>query len=251
MTQKIKLSVVIPAYNEEHNLKRGVLRLVADYLSRQKYAWEVLVVDDGSTDGTARLASDFAKKNKGFKVLKEPHRGKAGTVIAGMLKARGDIVLFADMDQSTPLDQVEKFLPEFDRGADVVIGSRSGRKGAPFSRKVMAFGFALLRTLVLRLPFRDTQTGFKAFTKRANKKLFTKMHEINKGRVFSGASVTAGFDIEFLYIARKMGLKVKEVPVSWQYEEGASGKSAVKGAIDGLKGIIAVRMNSWSGRYKI
>ncbi|MCX6705361.1 MAG: glycosyltransferase, partial [Candidatus Woesebacteria bacterium] len=114
--EKFFLSVVIPAFNEEYNLRTGALDSVYDYLSRQNYSWEILFVDDGSTDNTAKLAEDFAKKHSNFIVLKEPHRGKAGTVTAGILKAKGEIILFTDTDQATPIDQLEKVLPKFDKG---------------------------------------------------------------------------------------------------------------------------------------
>lgn len=247
--KKPYLSIVIPAYNEEHSIKRGALDAVNKYLKKQKYSWEVLIADDGSTDKTAELAEKFVKKHKNFSLLKEPHRGKAGIVIAGMLKAKGEIILFTDMDQSTPINQIEKFLPEFEKGADGAIAQRSGRKGAPPVRKIMALGFVVLRTVILRLPYKDTQAGFKAFTGAAAKKLFNKMKRLNKGQIASGASVTAGFDLELLYLSRKMGLRVISVPVEWKHEEGARGKSDIKNSIDGLKGILAVRINALRGRY--
>lgn len=248
--RKIYLSVVIPAYNEEHNLKANILSKVYNYLKKQKYTWEVIIADDGSTDKTAELVLQFCKSHKGFRILKEPHRGKAGTVIAGVLKAKGKFVLFTDMDQSTPLNQIEKFFGEFEKGRDIVIGSRKGRKGAPLIRKIMAFGFVILRSLILRLPYRDTQAGFKALKYEAAQKIFTRLEKLNKGRIAAGASVTAGFDLELLYLARKLSYKVSEIPVDWQYEEGAKGKSAIKNSIDDLKGIISIRINALKGAYK-
>ncbi len=247
---KIKLSVVIPAYNEEKNIQAGVLETVDRYLRKQKYAWEVLIVDDASPDQTADLAEKFASKHKGFRVLKEPHRGKGGTVIAGMLAAKGEIVLFTDMDQATPLNQIEKFFPKFRDGYDGVIGSRSGRKGAPASRKLMAFGFALLRTLVLRLPYKDTQCGFKAFRAEAAKRIFGKMKIFRESRKIQGASVTAGFDLEMLYLARKLELRVAEVPVNWRHQE-TKRVSPVKDSWEGLRDLIKVRLNALQGRYKV
>lgn len=241
---------MIPAYNEEENIKSGALGQVDDYLKRQKYSWEALVVNDGSTDKTSELARDFAKRHRGFSVLNEPHRGKAGTVIAGMLKARGDIVLFADMDQATPIDQIEKFLPEFDRGADVVIGSRRGRKGAPLLRKIMAFGFVVLRTMVLRLPYRDTQTGFKAFTRDAAQEVFRRMKIFTEKQRVKGAAVNAGFDLEMLYIARKLGLKVAEAEVTWEHK-GTFRVSPVKDSLRGLRDLVKVRLNAAKGRYNV
>lgn len=247
---KLFLSVVIPAFNEEHNLKAGVLDGIFNYLKEQSYSLEVLVVDDGSSDKTAELSENFAKSHRGFRVLKEPHRGKGGTVIAGMLKAEGQIILFTDMDQATPIDQIEKFLPKFEEDYDIVIGSREGRKGAPLIRKLMAYGFALLRAIVLRLPYKDTQAGFKAFKREAAIKIFSKMKNLIERKNIQGSSLTAGFDVEILYLARKMGFRVAEVPVVWHYKEGTK-KNPLVESWTGFKGVMAVRLKSLTGYYKL
>lgn len=247
---KFFLSVVIPAYNEEYNLRTGVLESVYDYLKKQKYSWEILFVDDGSTDATAKIASDFAKNAKNFVVYKEPHRGKGGTVISGVLRAKGDIILFTDADQATPIDQLEKILPKFKEGYDVVIGSRKGREGAPLIRKMMAYGFSLLRLIVLRLPFKDTQCGFKAFTYESSREIFKRLKVFNAKQVNRGASVTAGFDLEILYVARKLGYKIAEVPVDWHHKEGTK-VDPIKDSIEGLKGLLQVRINALQGKYGI
>lgn len=243
------LSVIIPAYNEEFNLRTGVLDSVYDYLNEQKYSWEILFVDDGSTDKTFAIAKDFAAKHKDFSVMHEPHRGKAGTVDAGVMKAKGDIILFTDTDQATPIDQVEKILPKFSQGYDVVIGSRKGREGAPIIRKIMAYGFSLLRLLVLQLPFKDTQCGFKAFSKDAASNIFGRLQIFNKKSKTVGASVNAGWDLEILYIGRKLRYKIAEVPVDWHHKEGTK-VNPLKDSIEGLKGLLAVRLNALQGKYK-
>jgi glycosyltransferase involved in cell wall biosynthesis len=248
--EKIYLSVVIPAYNEEENIKLGVLDSVWKYLSKQKYSWEVLIIDDGSTDETANLVSQFTQKHPGFNLLKEPHRGKGGTVIAGMLAARGEIVVFTDMDQATPIDQLAKVLPKFKESYDLVIGSRAGRKGAPLLRKMMAYGFALLRTIVLRLPYKDTQCGFKAFKKSAAKKIFRRMRVFNERMKSNQAGVTAGFDLELLYLARKLGLKVAEVPVVWRHK-GTERVNPLRDSWEGFRDLMKVRVNALLGRYKM
>jgi dolichyl-phosphate beta-glucosyltransferase len=250
---KPDLSIIIPAYNEEYNLRTGVMDSVYDYLIQQNYSWEILFVDDGSTDNTSRLAEDFAQKHKNFFVLNEPHRGKAGTVMAGIFKAKGSIVLFTDTDQATPIDQVEKMLPRFAQGYDVVIGSRKGRPGAPFIRKFIAFGFSVLRFLILRLPYKDTQCGFKAFRRESALQIFERLKIFDESRRDTGASVTAGFDLEVLYIARKLKLKVAEVNVDW-HDKGERGDSAVdpiKDSLNGLKDLIMVRLNALQGKYKV
>lgn len=242
------LSVVIPAYNEEQNIKKGAAQKVFSYLKDQDYAWEVIFVDDGSVDKTARLLSDFVEKDRRMRFIQNPHQGKAATVTTGVLSAKGDIVLFSDMDGATPISEVEKFLSWFDRGFDVVIGSRSGRAGAPLVRKLMAWGFIFLRTMVLRLPFKDTQTGFKAFSGKVAASVFKKLRIFGRGRVIKGAAVKAGFDLEVLYVARKLGFKIKEVPVAWHYQ-GTMRVNPVKDSIEGLKDLLRVRWYSILGRY--
>ncbi|MDP3733095.1 MAG: glycosyltransferase family 2 protein, partial [Candidatus Daviesbacteria bacterium] len=139
----MKLSVVIPAYNEERNLQKGVLLEIRDYLEKLKISYEVIIVDDGSTDKTKEIIKKFISQNQNFNLLEVSHGGKAMAVMSGMLKAKGDIVLFTDMDQATPIDQLEKFLPKFSGGSDIVIGSRTGRKGAPVVRKLAAWIFSI------------------------------------------------------------------------------------------------------------
>lgn len=250
MNQKIFLSVVIPAYNEEYNLRTGVLDSVYDYLKEQKYSWEILFIDDGSTDETADIASDFANKAENFTVVKEPHRGKGGTVIAGILKAQGEIILFTDADQATPIDQIEKILPKFKSGYNVVIGSRHGREGAPLIRKAMANVFSILRYIILRLPFKDTQCGFKAFTFESSREIFKRLKIFNSKEVNRGASVTAGFDLEILYVARKLGYKIAEVPVDWHHKEGTK-VDPIKDSIEGFQGLVTVRINALLGKYEV
>ncbi len=250
MAKDIFLSIVIPAYNEEQNIRSGVLKQVYDYLQKQDYTWEVLLVDDGSTDKTIQACKEVLGKFKGFKVLREPHRGKGGTVIAGVLAAAGQYIVFTDADQSTPINQLEKFLPRLQTDYDIVIGSRSGRSGAPVFRKLMSLGFSLLRTVVLRLPYKDTQTGFKGFTRESARRIFSLMKKFFENKHIKGASTAAGFDVEMLYIARKMGYKIAEVPVDWIYEPGTK-KNPLKESWIGLKGIMAVRIKSLWGVYKI
>ena len=245
------ISVIIPAYNEEINLKRGVLNSVNDYLKKQKFSWEVIILDDGSHDSTISLVENFISAHPNFILRKEPHRGKGGTIIAGESVANGEYILFTDMDQSTPMDQFDKFLPKLEKGFDVVMGSRNGRPGQPLVRKIMAYGLVTLRTIILRLPFRDTQCGFKVFKKEAAEKIFQRI-QIYGGKTNSKTgSVSAGFDLEVLFIARKLGLKIAEVPVEW-YEYGERKEvSPIKDSWEGFRDLIQIRLNSLQGKYKV
>jgi dolichyl-phosphate beta-glucosyltransferase len=250
---KIYLSVVIPSYNEMANLQKGVLDKVDHYLSRQKYTWEVIIVDDGSTDGSIEFVENFIKDNgKEFKLIKNSHTGKAGAVTRGVLDAEGEIILFTDMDQATPIEELENVLPNFDKDYDIVIGSRSKkRKGAPFTRVIMARGMMILRTIIVGVyGISDTQCGFKAFRNDVAKTLFKKINDINSGfKNISGSKVSAGFDVELLYLAQKMGYKIKEVPVSWLYVETRR-VGPIKDSVDGLIDLFKIKLNSLKGTYR-
>lgn len=249
---KIFLSVVIPSYNERANLQKGVLDKVEHYLSNQKYSWEVIVVDDGSTDGSVDFVEEFSKENPHFKLIKNNHLGKAGEVTRGILEAVGEYILFTDTDQATPIEEINKLLPYFNKGFDIVICSRSSqRRGAPWTRLVMAKGMVILRTIIVGISgISDTQCGFKAFRHDVARKLFEKINKINKGfSEISGSRVSAGFDVELLYLAQKMGYKVKEVPVNWLYVETRR-VSPLRDSLDGLVDLIKIKMNALSGVYK-
>lgn len=243
------LSVVIPAYNEEMNIRLGALDRVSRYLERVAYSWEVIVVDDGSTDATRRLLGEF-RSNKGFTVIENPHQGKAATVITGMLAARGAIVLFTDLDQAAPIREVEKLLPWFEKGYEVVIGSRSDRReGAPMLRLLMARGFMMLRTIMLGLGgIRDTQCGFKAFRRDIAHDIFGRLKLYGTGHRVSGSMVTAGFDIEVLFLARKLGYRIQEVPIEWHYVETRR-VNPLKDSWQALLDILKIRLNAWRGWY--
>lgn len=245
------LSVVIPSYNEETNIRLGSLDKVSRYLEKQPYAWEAILVDDGSTDGSPDLMDAFAKANPGFSVMHNMHRGKAETVVSGVIKAKGSIVLFSDLDQATPIAEVEKILPWFDKGYDVVIGSRNRkRQGAPLSRVVMARGFMLLRGIILGLRgITDTQCGFKAFKRHVAKDIFSRLELYASHQEVHGPMVTAGFDIETLFLAKQLGFKIKEVPVEWHYVETRR-VNPIKDSVQGFVDMVRIRINALQGKYR-
>lgn len=244
-----KLSVIIPAFNEKENLSKGVLNQVNEYFAKQKYSYEVIIVDDGSTDGTVELTEKFVTDNKNFRLIKNIHGGKAIAVMTGMLSSKGEIGLFTDMDQATPISEIEKLLPYFDENYDIVIGSREGRKGAPVIRKLMAFGFSVIRTLVLGLPFKDTQCGFKAFNRKSIEAIFPALKERWKKHLSDkGAAVNAAFDVEVLFLGQKKKFKIKEVGVEWQHV-GTERVQVLKDSVDAVIDIIKIRTNDLLNNY--
>lgn len=244
----MKLSVVIPAYNEERNLKKGVLQDVRDYLEKIKIEYEVIIVDDGSTDRTKEIVKKFISKNQSFSLLEVSHGGKAMAVMSGMQKAAGDIVLFTDMDQATPINQLGKFLPKFEEGYDLVIGSRTGRKGAPMLRKFAAWAFSILRGIILGMPFKDTQCGFKAFNRKSIDKIIPKIKGEWGVVHFKGGAVNAGFDVELLYLAKKYGFKIAEVEVEWNYVD-TERVQVIKDALAAIYDMLRIRINDLRGKY--
>ncbi len=237
------LSVIIPAYNEEKRLPK-TLAEINQYLSQQLYDSEIIVVSDGSKDRTVEIVKDLMSKIRNLKVIEfKDRKGKGFGVKTGMLEAKGDFRIFTDADNSTPINQVEKMWPEFKAGFDIVIGSRD-KKGAvldppqPWLRHIfLAGGFKLYRILVIGLwGLEDTQCGFKGFTKKAAEDIFPK----SKIAHFA-------FDPEILVIGKKLGYKIKEIPVYWKNDLESKVKpgSIVKMAEDMLK----IRLNLLKGIY--
>lgn len=259
----MKLSVIIPAYNEIDNLKKGVLDQVENYLEKEIKGYEVVIVDDGSTDNSIKFIEDALKSKKNFRLIKNNHGGKAIAVMTGLLESTGEVALFTDMDQATPISEVKKLLPyfalakrsdakqsdAFEKDFDIVIGSRSGRKGAPLIRKLMAFGFSIIRTIILGLPFKDTQCGFKAFNRRTISTIFPFLKERwRKHLKEKGAAVNAAFDVETLFLAKKRGFRIKEVTVDWHHV-GTERVQVIRDSYDAIIDILKIRINDILGRY--
>jgi dolichyl-phosphate beta-glucosyltransferase len=249
---KPKLSIVLSNYNEKANLERGVLEEMSRYLSKAKYTWEVIINDDGSTDGGDEMIRIFAKNHPGFRMIIGKHGGKAAGIWNGIQVAKGEVVLFTDMDQSTPLKEVDKLLPWFEKGYDVVFGSRGKmRKNFPMSRQITSWGFRFFRGMFLLRDVVDTQCGFKALKTDVAKTIFPMLSVIkNKKAVTKGWTVSA-FDVELLFLAEKIGLKLKEVDVVWKNEDTSTSKqkSFIGESLDMLMQIMQVKINDISGKY--
>ncbi len=227
----IDVSIIIPAYNEESRIGRS-LQTALDYLRSGSRSFEIIVVDDGSKDKTAEIAESIDKE---IRVLRQPRNlGKGAAVRRGMLEAVGAVRVFSDADFSTPVYELEKILPEIEKGADVCIGSRALnpsliKKHQPFYREFMGKTFNRIIRVILFSGIKDTQCGFKGFTDKAADALFSK------------ASIDGfGFDVEILYIARKMGLSIVETPVEW-YNDLRSTVSPIKDSLKMIFEILKIR----------
>ena len=203
------LSVIIPAYNEEKRIAK-TLQSVDAYLKQQPYDYEILVVNDGSKDKTAEVVKGAMAMIANLRLIdNRANHGKGWVVRQAVLEAKGQIRLFTDADNSTSVDQIVNFLPYFEQGYDIVIGSRR-TKGAviavkqPWIRDFLGGIFRLIVHMIVPLGVKDSQAGFKAFSARAAEAIFPQQ-----------TIARWAFDVEILVIARKMGFKIKEVPINW------------------------------------
>lgn len=244
----IFLSVIIPAYNEEKNFKKGVLREVDDYLRKQPYSWEVLVVDDGSKDKTVFFVNRFIRGKKHWSLIKNPHQGKSQTVIKGLQEARGENRLFTDFDQSTPINEVAKLLAQIGK-ADLVIGSReikgAKREAEPWYRHLMGKVFNFFVQLFLSYGIHDTQCGFKLLKKTVFEGISPK---IKIGRTKAATAYTGAFDAEIIFLAKKLGFKVIEIPVFWKHVK-TTRVSPFKDSLKMFQEIVKIRLYDFLGAY--
>lgn len=221
------LSVIIPAHNEEHRLPQTLERLF-NYLEAQPYCSEVWVVENGSQDQTFALAQELAQQYERLYVLHEEQAGKGLAVQRGMLAARGAFRLMCDADLSMPPQEIERFLPPQLSGADIAIASREApgakRYNEPHLRHWIGRVFNLLIRLLLLPQFHDTQCGFKCFTASAAERLFPL--QTIKGWTF---------DVEILYLATRLGMRIVEVPIQWYFNPESKvhvGRDSLRMALD-------------------
>jgi len=248
MDEKPYLSVIIPAYKEGQRIGANLLE-IENYLSGKNYTYEVLVVIDGSPDNTTEVARGFADKVKNLKVISNPeNHGKGYVVRQGLLEAKGEVRVFLDADGSTSITHIDSFLPELKNGYDVVIGSRK-IKGAfiqvhqPKLREIMGIGGNWLIRIVLGLwSFPDTQCGFKMLSAKASE-------EVAKRMVVD----RFGFDFELVILAKKLGFKIKQIPVRWLNEEGSTvgGLFGPNGFVQVLIDLFKTRWRLMAGKYNI
>lgn len=246
------LSIVIPAYNEEDRLPTTI-PLVMSFLSRQGYSYEVIVVDDGSTDRTGELLHKLSAQHPNLKLLRLPHRGKAAAVRAGVLASSGDRVLFTDADLSAPIGQLSRLMAKMNEGYDIAIGSRecpgARRYREPVYRHLMGRVFNTAVRLIAGTPYQDTQCGFKLFSGPVAREVFGRLRLYGASAPVVRGPMVTGLDVEVLHVALRQGYRVSEVPVEWHYSRGRN----VRPALDSyrmLKDVLKVRLNDVRGLYR-
>lgn len=204
------LSIIIPAYNEELRLPDSLAKIDA-FLRQQPYQAEVIVVDNGSTDGTVAVAGEFAAARPWARVIQAAVRGKGLAVKVGMQAAIGDYRFICDADLSMPIEEIARFLPPHGAGYDVQIATREGREarriGEPVHRHLMGRIFNRIIQWTALPGMQDTQCGFKMFGRAAAEDLFSVQQMVG-----------IGFDVELLFIARKRGYRIREVPITWYFD---------------------------------
>lgn len=236
------LSIIIPAHNEESRLPR-TLGQVFDFLKKQPISFEIIIVENGSSDRTLQLAREFALQNPNVTVYQEEQRGKGNAVRHGMLQARGEYRFICDADLSMPIEEIQKFIPPALANFDIAIGSREApgaiRYNEPSYRHLggRAINFAI-RLLILP-GLNDTQCGFKCFSANAAEKVF-------RQQTLLGWS----FDIENLYIARRKKLRIKEIPIQWHYDPDSK-VNAIRDALQMLGDIFRIHLNARRGKYDL
>lgn len=236
-----KLSVILPSYNEAERIE-STLRELNTYLQKQSYESEIIVVNDGSKDKTSEVVKHISQEIKNLVFLdNSENHGKGWVVKQGMLKATGDIRVFMDADNSTKINEIEKFIPYFNEGYDWVIGSRriSGSVIAvhqPWFRDFLGGVFRTIVHTLVPIHVTDSQCGFKACTAEAANSIFPKQ------TIFRWA-----FDVEILALVRKSKQKIKEAPVTWVNDSQSHVK--LSGMINMLLEVLTIRWNLWTGKY--
>ena len=237
-----RYTIVIPAYNESARITASLDHILL-FSAQNQWDLEIIVVNDGSRDNTAEIVRDYARRNPCVQLLQNPgNRGKGYSVRNGVLNARGDVILFTDADLSSPIEEAPKLFAALRQGADMAIGSRwlqveLQNKRQPLYRQVFGRIFNLLLRVTLGLPYKDTQCGFKAFSRSTGEAIFSRQM-IDRW----------GFDPEILFLARKMGCKIIEIPVEWAHDS----RSKINPVTDGFRMFLEmlwIRWASATGRY--
>ena len=242
------LSIVIPAYNEAQCLPSNLPDVFA-FLRRQPYSAEIIVVDDGSEDRTASIVESLQPRHANLHLIRNPHSGKAYAVRTGINAAKGKYIFQCDADLSMPIVELPKLLEPLENGYDVAIGSRVRRYHFPWYRRMMSSTFHRIVQLLAVRGIHDTQCGFKCYRGKAAHELFERAllyrtHE----KTLKGPAVT-GFDVELLFLAQKMGYRIREVPVEWYYFEATSVRP-IRDSWRNLCDVIRIRLNGWQGKYR-
>ena len=249
----MEFSIVIPAYNEASVIVKTLSNMTSFMRSFSK-SFEIIVVDDGSTDETANLAEAYSKDHPEVGVIRNPHKGKGYTVRTGMLAASGDLIMMADSDGAMPIEELKRLVIWVkEHNFDIVIGSREGigavRKNEPFIRHLMGRVFNLIIKILVLPGIEDTQCGYKLFKHKAAKDVFERLVLFGPNTPEIKVPRVSAFDVEVLFIARKFKYKIKEVHVIWNYIKTVR-VHPIRDSIQNFLDVLKVKVNDLKGLYK-
>lgn len=250
----MEYSIVIPTYNEADKITSTLTKILG-FMREYSKEFEVIVSDDGSVDDTAKLVDEYAQENPEVRLLKNEHKGKGPAVISGFRAAKGDYINQCDADLATPITELKRQMVWIrEQGFDIVIASREGkgaqRVGEPFHRHLMGRVFNLWMQIVVLPGIRDSQCGFKTFRASVAKDIFSRLKLYGSdSKVLSQPSFGA-FEVEVLFIARKLKYRIKELPITWTYVKTPR-LNAFYNSINMALDVIKIRLNHLKGLYKI
>jgi dolichyl-phosphate beta-glucosyltransferase len=237
--EKPSISIVIPVYNEEKRI-RSFLLSVIDYLSRKDFSCEVVIVDDGSSDTTIPIVKSLVDEMLPgkYKIVQLPvNAGKGAAIRKGMLESGGEYIFFLDADGSTSIHEIDNFMSHFNGECEIYIATRAVKHKAPFKRKFFGYGYIYLANLVLQLEVADITCGFKCYKRACAQEIFSRQKLNNWS-----------FDAEDIFIARKYGYMIKEIPVTWKHTSGSKVKVAKNVLVCGLD-LFRIRFQNMQGLY--
>jgi dolichyl-phosphate beta-glucosyltransferase len=240
MDREIFLTIVVPVFNEAQRIA-PFLKDVAEYVNRCTFSCEVLMVDDGSTDQTIPLVTNLLEQHMPgmYRIEQlERNQGKGGALRKGMLSARGRYILFLDADGSTSISELDNFVPAFSADKDIYLAIRTKKHAAPLKRKLFGYGYISLANFILGMRVSDFTCGFKCYSQQAARTIFSRQRLNNWS-----------FDAEDLYIAKKFGYRIKEIPVYWKHVGDSKVKVFKNVIVCGID-LLRIRINDVLGRYR-
>jgi len=233
------ISIVIPVYNEEKRIHLFLPRVI-EFLRKKDFSYEMVIVDDGSSDRTVALVEEMLAQNLPgtYTIIRlSKNAGKGAAIRKGMLEAKGEHIFFLDADGSTSIEEIGRFIPHFADEIDIYIAQRTLKQKAPFKRKFFGYGYILLANFLLRLGVSDITCGFKCYRKRCVQAIFSRQRLNNWS-----------FDAENIFVARKYGYRIKEITVAWEHTPGSKVRVLKNVIVCGLD-LLRIKVNDLKGLY--
>lgn len=248
----MQYSVVIPAFNEESRITTTLTRILG-FMKDFVESFEIIVVDDGSSDETVKMVTEYSQDHPEVSLIANPHRGKGYAVRTGVLVSKGDLVLMADADMATPIDELKRLAVWIeDHDFDIVVSSREGvgatRHNEPLLRHIMGRVFNMIIRMLTRLGIQDTQNGFKLFKGDIAREIFGKLVLFGSDSRDITIPRVSAFDVEVLVVAKRLGYEIKEIPITWTYVP-TTRVHPIRDSFLNFWDVIRIKANDMKGRY--